>query len=309
MNANNKILNLKIGESDTIGRLDKCLADKLSKELSRSDIKRLIDQGNVSLNDLIVKPNHKIKLGDRITLILEEKAALEGLVEANIPLDIIFEDKYIIVVNKPAGLVVHPAAGHFSDTLVNALIFYCKNLSDLNGPMKLGIVHRLDKDTSGLLIIAKDNKTHRHLANQFKKHTIEKTYVAIVQGSVNYDEGIIDAPLSRNLFNRKKMSVSHASSRQAITRYKVLKRFANLTLLEVYPQTGRTHQIRVHMAHLGYPILGDSTYNKSKGIKGLISRQALHAEKIRFKHPHTAKMVEFKAKIPNDMQSVIKSMS
>ncbi|MBU1087797.1 MAG: RluA family pseudouridine synthase [Candidatus Omnitrophica bacterium] len=308
MNETNKILNLQIGLKDIIGRLDKWLADKLAKDLSRSDIKKLIEQGNINLNGLVVKPNHKIKPGDWITIILEEKPAAQGLVAANIPIDIIFEDKYIIVVNKPAGLVVHPAAGHFNDTLVNALSFYCKNLSDINGPMKLGIVHRLDKDTSGLLVIAKDNKTHRNLANQFKKHTIEKTYVTIVQGSVNYDEGVIDAPLSRNPFNRKKMSVSHASSRQAVTRYKVLKRFANLSLLEVYPQTGRTHQIRVHMAHLGYPILGDSTYNKAKGIKGLILRQALHAEKIRFKHPHTAKIVEFKAKIPDDIRAVINKL-
>ncbi|MFH1061598.1 MAG: RluA family pseudouridine synthase [Candidatus Omnitrophota bacterium] len=308
MNQQKTIIRFKIEPSDLVGRLDKWLADKLAKDLSRSDIKRLMEMGNISLNDLIVKPNHKVKVGDKITVTLEEKQDAQGLIAADIPIDIIFEDAYILVVNKPAGLVVHPAAGHFADTLVNALTFYCKNLSDLNGPLKLGIVHRLDKDTSGILIVAKDNKTHRHLASQFKKHTIDKTYIAIVQGSVNYDEGVIDVPLTRNPFNRKKMSVSHASSRQAVTGYKVIKRAADLTLLEVYPQTGRTHQIRVHLAHLGYPIIGDSTYNKAKGIKGLISRQALHAQTIRFKHPHTGKIVEFKAKIPEDMQTVIKML-
>ncbi len=309
MNKQNKILNIKIESNDTAGRLDKCLAVKMSKDLSRVDIKKLIALGNISLNGVIVKPNHKVNPGDKITIILEEKIVEKGLVASDIPIDVIFEDKYILIVNKPAGLVVHPAAGHFDDTLVNALSFYCKNLSDLNGPMKLGIVHRIDKDTSGLLVIAKDNKTHRDLASQFKKHTIEKTYVTIVQGSVNYDEGIIDEPLARNPFNRKKMSVSYVGSRQAVTRYRVIKRFDKLTLLEVYPQTGRTHQIRVHMSHLGYPILGDNTYNKSQGIKGLINRQALHAEKIRFKHPHSAKMVEFKAKMPYDMLCVLEKLN
>jgi len=308
MNNQNTILNIKIEANDIEGRLDKCLAVKMSKDLSRADIKKLISLGNVSLNGLIVKPNHKVKSGDKITIILEDKIAVKGLIATDIPIDIIFEDNYILVVNKPAGLVVHPAAGHVDDTLVNALSFYCKNLSDLNGPMKLGIVHRIDKDTSGLLVIAKDNKTHRDLASQFKKHTIEKTYIAIVQGNVNYDEGIIDEPLARSPFNRKKICVSHASSREAITRYRVIKRFEKLTLLEAYPQTGRTHQIRVHMTYLGYPILGDNTYNKSQGIKGLISRQALHAEKIRFKHPHSDKIVEFKVKMPNDMREVLKNL-
>jgi 23S rRNA pseudouridine1911/1915/1917 synthase len=302
-----KTLKFQVDKADQGLRLDKYLAIKLAKDASRADIKKLIEKGLVSLNKSTPKSNQKIKADDIILLKFETSQAQSNLVATKIPLDIIFEDEYLIAVNKPAGLVVHPAAGHYDDTLVNALAFYCHTLSDVNGPERLGIVHRLDKDTSGVIIIAKDNKTHRNLANQFKKHTIEKTYIAIVQGSVNYDEGLIDAPLARNPFNRKKMSINHASTRQAISRYKVLKRATKLTLVEVYPQTGRTHQIRVHMAHLGHPILGDNTYNQGQGLKGLIKRQALHAKIIKLKHPKTNKKIEFKAKIPKDMQAVIKN--
>jgi 23S rRNA pseudouridine1911/1915/1917 synthase len=301
-----KTVKFIVEKADQGSRLDKYLAVKLAEQSSRAEIKKLIEKGSVSLNQSVPKPKQKLKTGDSVIIKFEKTQSLSELSAVNIPLDIIFEDEYLIAVNKPAGLVVHPAAGHHDDTLVNALAFYCKELSDLNGPDRLGIVHRLDKDTSGVIIIAKDNKTHRNLANQFKKHTIEKTYLAIVQGSVNFDEGVIDAPLSRNPLNRKKMSINYAGTRQAVTGYRVLKRSDRLTLLEAYPRTGRTHQIRVHMANLGHPILGDNTYNQGKGLKGLISRQALHALSIRLKHPGNRQKIEFKAKIPKDIQAVIK---
>ena len=306
MSKSKKNMNITVEQIAGSQRLDKYLALKLDPELSRADVKKLIEQGCITINGCKVKPNTKVKPDDEINLSFEKKQDDSSLVPTRMKLDIVYEDDFLIVVNKPAGLVVHPAAGHRDDTLANALAFYTKNLSDVNGPERLGIVHRLDRDTSGIIVIAKDNKTHRNLSNQFKKHTLSKTYLAIVQGSINFDEGLIDMPLARNPFDRKKMSINGVNPREAVSKYKVLKRTDRLSLVEVYPQTGRTHQIRVHMAHLGHPILGDNVYNRGRGIKGLISRQALHAINIRLKHPNSGKIVEFNAKIPKDMQDVIK---
>jgi len=286
-------------------RIDKYLQDKLCSEFSRTLIKRNIQNGSILLNNKSVKPHQKIKTNDKISVIIQPESLPEDVAAVDIPLSIVFEDEYILVVNKQAGIVVHPAAGHFSDTLVNALLFHTKHLSDINGPSKLGIVHRLDRDTSGLVVVAKDNKTHRNLSDQFKTHTVKKVYIAFVAGVVEHDEGIIDAPLSRNPLNRKKMAVIHSSKRNALTRYRVIKRKTDFTIVEVYPLTGRTHQIRVHLAHIGHPLLADKTYGPLTTKKAYIQRQALHAKLLSFFHPQTNKIVEFEAPLPMDMARLL----
>ena len=286
-------------------RIDKFLVERLSPDFSRMDIKKIMQEEHVRVNGKIVKPHHLINENDLIEILINEKIKLPDTVPAvNMGLDIIFEDEYLIVVNKPAGMVVHPAAGHHDDTLVNGLLFHTKMLSDVNGPFKPGIVHRLDKDTSGVIVVAKDNKTHRFLAEQFRQHLVKKVYIAIVSGSVEYDEGIIEAPLSRSPFDRKKITVQYSSPRQAISYYRVLKRTGDFSIVEVHPKTGRTHQIRVHMAHLGHPLLGDTVYGK-KNSRELIQRQALHAKLLAFKHPLSGSLVEYAADIPEDMRRII----
>lgn len=256
------------------------------------------------LNDHAVKAHQKVRENDSIEIVVSTQDKQSEIPAVDIPLNIVFEDDFLCVVNKCAGMVVHPAAGHFEDTLVNALLFHTKCLSDINGLTKPGIVHRLDKDTSGLLVVAKDNKTHRFLAEQFKEHKVKKMYVAIVSGKVEYDEGIIDEPISRSPHDRKKMKISYVSSREALTRYRVLRRSEHASVLEVFPQTGRTHQIRVHMAYLGHPILGDRQYGKNQS-KYPIKRQALHAKMLGFIHPESKRYVEFVAEVPLDMQNII----
>ena len=221
-----------------------------------------------------------------------------------------------MVINKPAGIVVHPALGHFSDTLVNALIAYRQKLSSVNGLARPGIVHRLDKDTSGILVVAKDNKTHINLAKQFKQHTIKRVYIGVVAGRMEYDEGIIDAPISRSPFNRKKMAVLSSFSRGATTQYRVIKRSEKISVLEIYPQTGRTHQIRVHLASIGHHVFGDPDYGgREKRLKGFspevriqsaaylkrVTRQALHASRLVFDHPVTVKRLSYEAQLPPDL--------
>jgi len=223
-----------------------------------------------------------------------EKSKLEA---ENIPLDIIYEDKDILVINKPRGLTVHPGAGNRSGTLVNALLHHCRDLSGIGGVERPGIVHRLDKDTSGILLVAKNDKAHQVLSAQFKDRTIQKTYLAIVKGNPKKDEGTIAEPIGRHPVNRKKMAVSH-KGREAVTHYKVLKRFKEYSLVELKPKTGRTHQLRVHLAHIGHSILGDPVYGKGNA-------QLLHAYKIKFTHPRTEKELEFEAKLPDDMLKLI----
>ena len=296
-------LNFKITSAEAQQRIDKFLVIRLKHDFSRTDIKRFIDQGSVCLNGREVKAHHKVKENDSVEIVVWSQDKQINIPAVDIPLDIIYEDEFLFIVNKCAGMVVHPAAGHYQDTLVNALLFHAKCLSDINGMTKPGIVHRLDKDTSGLMVVAKDNKTHRFLAEQFKGREVKKMYAAIVSGSVEYDEGIIDEPISRSPFDRKKMKISYAASREAVTRYRVISRSKDASVLEVFPQTGRTHQIRVHMAHLGHPILGDKQYGKNQS-KYPIKRQALHAKMLGFTHPKTLKFAEFSCELPKDMQSI-----
>ncbi|MBE3036483.1 MAG: RluA family pseudouridine synthase [Candidatus Atribacteria bacterium] len=271
---------------------------------SRSQIRNLIVQGQIRVNSTPVKPSYILKNGDRINIALPEQKELQIKAEA-IPLDIIYEDEYLVVVNKPANMIVHPAGKICSGTLVNALLYHCQDsLSGIGGVIRPGIVHRLDKDTSGLIVSAKNDFAHLDLSRQIKDHQVTKKYLALVHGNMKDDSGIIDAPIGRSLKNRKKMAVTEGKSREAITQFQVLKRFSGYTLVEAVLRTGRTHQLRVHLAFIGHPIVGDQLYGQRK--QGLnINRQALHSHILGFVHPSSKKYMEFSAPLPQDMQELI----
>jgi len=271
---------------------------------SRSQIRNLIAQGKIRVNNNPVKPSYILKNGDVIDLVLPENKELEIKAEA-IPLDIIYEDEYLVVVNKPADMIVHPAGKIRSGTLVNALLYHCQDsLSGIGGVIRPGIVHRLDKNTSGLMVVAKNDFAHLDLSKRIKEHQVTKKYLALVHGSLRDDSGIIDAPIGRSLKNRKKMAVTEGKSREAITHFKVLKRFSGYTLVEATLRTGRTHQIRVHLAFIGYPIVGDQLYgHRRQGLN--IHRQALHSYVLGFVHPASKEYMEFSAPLPQDMQELI----
>lgn len=289
----------QIGEREPSVRLDQYLVCVFHKPVSRSHIKRLIDDGNVLVNGAKVKVHHKVKPGEKIEVVLEELPIL-GLAPEDIALGIIYEDEDIIVVNKPPGMATHPGPGVSSGTLVNALLYHCRNLSTVN-EARPGIVHRLDKDTSGVMVVAKNNSSHAELAKQFKERTVKKKYIALVKGVVELDEAIVDLPIGRHPVLRQKMAVRYDSQKKAVTEYKVLKRFKDFTMVELNLKTGRTHQIRVHLAYLGHPVLGDEKY----GAKGKFSRHALHSYVLSFRHPRTGKVLEFKADLPDDMKNMI----
>jgi 23S rRNA pseudouridine1911/1915/1917 synthase len=283
-------------------RLDVFLRETESG-LSRTQIKELILAGAVSVNGAKPKPHQRLKDGDSLSWRLPAPAP-SGLSPENIPLKIFFEDDDILVLDKPPGIVVHPGAGHETGTLVHALLFHTERLSSVS-PQRPGIVHRLDKDTSGVMVVAKDNPAHLHLAKQFRKHAIERRYIAFVEGEVDFDEGVIDVPLKRHVLDRKKISVSFSQeAKQAFTHYRVLKRYGSFCALELRPQTGRTHQLRVHLAYLGHPILGDATYGKQKSF----ARLALHALELGFIHPRTGKMMRFISPLPKEMTDAAKGL-
>lgn len=271
---------------------------------SRSQIRNLIIQDKIRVNNNPVKPSYILKNGDVINLTLPENKELKIKAEA-IPIDIIYEDEYLVVVNKPADMIVHPAGKILSGTLVNALLYHCQGtLSGIGGVIRPGIVHRLDKNTSGLMVVAKNDLAHLDLSRQIKDHQVTKKYITLVHGNMRDDSGIIDAPIGRSLNNRKKMAVTEGKSREAITHFKVLKRFSGYTLVEVTLRTGRTHQIRVHLAFIGYPIVGDQLYgHKRQGIS--INRQALHSYVLGFVHPVSKKYMEFSTPLPKDIQELI----
>lgn len=281
------------------GRIDKQLGHHF-KQFSRSQIQRWIEDGHVKVNDQPVKPKYKLAVGDVVTIEPEKPKKID-LVPENVPLDIVYEDDDVIVVNKPQGMVVHPAPGHPDHTLVNALLYHSP-LSTINGEFRPGIVHRIDKDTSGLLMVAKNDMAHRSLAAQLKAKTNEREYVALVHGVIKEDQGTIDAPLGRSPKDRKKQAVV-ADGRHAVTHFKVLKRYQHYTLVSCRLETGRTHQIRVHMKYIGHPLAGDPLYGPRKTLPG--NGQYLHARLLGFKHPRTGKQLTFTAPLPSYFQKML----
>lgn len=283
--------------SEYVGqRIDSFLASQ-SADLSRSAISKMIDKDLVLVNDKQISKSYKLNDNDVIELTLEDPVELDVKAQ-DIPLDIVYEDEHLLVVNKPKGMVVHPAPGNYADTLVNALMHHCKDsLSGINGVLRPGIIHRIDKDTSGLLIVAKNDIAHNHLAQQIRDHSFTREYVTIVYGNIKDDNGTVDAPIGRHPVERKRMCVTDKNSKNAITHYEVLQRFGDFTMLRCKLETGRTHQIRVHMAYIGHPVAGDEVYGPKKVIK-LLNGQCLHAQKIGFIHPVSDKYLEFCSDIP-----------
>ncbi len=292
-------------EEDMKGsRIDAALAMSV-QSLSRSAIQKLIAEGCVSLNGQVcTEKKRKVNTGDIIEILVPEPEELDVTAE-DIPLDIVYEDDDVLVVNKPKGMVVHPAAGNYTGTLVNAIMYHCKGrLSSINGVIRPGIVHRIDKDTSGLLMIAKTDEAHRCLAKQLAEHTIKRSYQAIVYNNFTEDEGVVDAPIGRDPSNRLRQAVTYSNSKEAYTTYRVLERFGRFTLIEAVLKTGRTHQIRVHMAYIKHPLLGDTVYGPSKPLYGA-QGQMLHARTLGFIHPSTGEYMEFDSKLPDEFQKIL----
>ncbi len=303
-----------VSNADAGMRVDTYLSHRVFK-LTRSQIKKLVQEGLILLNQLPSKPATRLRKGDVITGSIPPPRRLD-LIPQDIPLDILYEDSWIIVINKPAGMVVHPGAGIDSGTLVNALLFHCRDLCQINGVIRPGIVHRLDKNTSGVMVAAKNAAAHHHLSTQFRARQIGKRYIALVHGEMRDSEGIIEFPLGRHPKERKRISIHTRKGWSAITQWKVIERFKGFSLLEVIPKTGRTHQIRVHLSSRGHPIVGDPEYRRGKWIEGIrdpgtrdrimaLKRQALHSERLVFVHPRSGEFMEFIAPLPDDMAAII----
>lgn len=277
-------------------RIDKFISSQ-TERFSRSAIAKMIDEGAVCVNGNPISKNYKCRENDRITLVVPQAKPLEAMPQ-NIPLDIVYEDKDLLVVNKPKGMVVHPAAGNYEGTLVNALLYHCgDSLSGINGVIRPGIVHRIDKDTSGLLIVAKNDMAHISLAKQIKEHSFHRAYECVVHGNILEDTGTVNQPIGRHPKDRKKMAVTYKNSKNAVTHYEVLNRLGKFTHVRCTLETGRTHQIRVHMAYIGHPVAGDEVYGPKKVQKGL-NGQCLHAKHIGFVHPRTGQWLEFESALP-----------
>jgi 23S rRNA pseudouridine1911/1915/1917 synthase len=313
-----ELVEVKATTQDKSKRLDLFLAGK-ELNLSRSRIQKLIEEGKITVDDKKVKSHYKIKGDEKILVEIPPPERL-SLEPQDIPLDIVYEDKDLLVVNKPAGMVVHPAGGNYKDTLVNALLFHCKDLSGINGVLRPGIVHRLDKNTSGLLVVAKNDFAHTNLAGQLKDRTLTREYAAFCWGNLPKEKGVVETLIGRSTGDRKMMTVVKQKGREAITEYEVLERFPLGDYLKIKLKTGRTHQIRVHFLYLNHPIMGDPEYGGRKKHLGmikeslkalanqvlkLIDRQALHAKKIGFVHPRTKKYLEFESELPEDMKRLL----
>ncbi|KEO82040.1 RluA family pseudouridine synthase [Tumebacillus flagellatus] len=298
-------LSWTVEEEQAGERVDKFLAERIP-DVSRSQVQDLIDQEHVLVQDRKTKSNYKLKTGDVVSVTLPEPE-VASIEPEDIPLDVRYEDSDVIVVNKPRGMVVHPAAGHYSGTLVNALMFHCKDLSGINGEVRPGIVHRIDKDTSGLLMAAKNDVAHRHLAEQLKEHTVTRKYVAVVHGVIQHDLGTVDAPIGRHPVHRQQQAVLREGGREAITHFQVLERLPKHTVVELKLETGRTHQIRVHMDFIGHPLVGDPKYGNQKRNRfgDIIEGQALHAQVLGFVHPRTGDYLEFSTDLPEELQNLI----
>ena len=288
-------------------RIDKYLSDELA-DVSRSRIQKLLDEGMITVNNNKVKSNYKVAADDIINVHIPELVVPE-IVPEDISLDIVYEDDDIIVINKPKGMVVHPAAGHYSGTLVNALMYHCRdNLSGINGVLRPGIVHRIDMNTTGVIVACKNDYAHNFIAQQLSVHSITRKYYAIVHNQFNNTEGVVDAPIGRNPSDRKKMAVDKKNGKRAVTHYRVLEQFGKFSYIECQLETGRTHQIRVHMASIGHPLLGDDVYGSGKSPFNLCG-QTLHAGVLGFIHPTTKEYVEYSADLPEYFQKVISRLS
>ena len=296
----NKVI---VNEADSNQRLDKFLSTHYST-YSRTHITKLIEEGNCLVNNKIAKASLKLKTNDIIELNIPEAKELE-ISKEDIPLDIVYEDEDILIINKPQGMVVHPANGHYEHTLVNAILHHCQDLSGINGVMRPGIVHRIDKDTSGLICVAKNDKAHLSLAEQLKDHTMARTYIALVKGVIPENSGEINLPIGRDPHNRQKMAVTRSNSKEAITYFKVLKRFTDHTLVECHLKTGRTHQIRVHLSYIGYPVEGDPLYSGKKYDTLYKNGQLLVAVGLKLIHPSSNQEMEFKIDLPDYFKEVI----
>lgn len=299
-------MNIKINEENVGKRIDSFIP-LVKKEISRSMVQKLIEQRNIKVNGKDTKHSYKLKLNDEIEITIPQAKEID-LKAQDIPLNVIYEDNDIIVINKPKGMVVHPANGNPDGTLVNAVMNLCKDsLSGIGGEIRPGIVHRLDKDTSGAIIVAKNDKAHIALSEQLKNHEVKKTYIALVRGIIKENEATINMPIARSKKDRKKMDVDK-DGKEAITHFKVLGKYKNkYTLLQINLETGRTHQIRVHLSHIGYPIIGDEVYSNGKN-EWNVSGQCLHAWKLEFKHPITGKEISLEAEIPEYFKKIIKEL-
>lgn len=301
-------MNFVVDKDNVSKRLDIYLSENI-EDVTRSYIKILIDDNKVLVNNKSQKSGYKIKLNDSIDVTFEEKKN-EDIIAQDIPLEILYEDDDIIIVNKPKGMVVHPANGNYTGTMVNSLMLsHQGKLSSINGVIRPGIVHRIDKDTSGILVVAKNDNAHKKLAAQFKVHSIKRKYIALVKGIIKEDSLTIDMPIGRSIKDRKKMAVTNKNSRSAVTHIAILKRFysSNVTLVEAQLETGRTHQIRVHMAYIHHPLVGDEIYGK-KDNKFKVQGQMLHAKYLGFVHPSTGKFVEFEKDVPEYFKEILKSL-
>ncbi|PGZ94804.1 RluA family pseudouridine synthase [Bacillus sp. AFS029533] len=293
-----------VQEDQHLERIDTFIATQ-NDEWSRSQVQTWLKEDFVLVNGEKIKRNYKVKQGDEISVSVPDPKPLEVIAE-NIPLDVYYEDADVIVVNKPRGMVVHPALGHETGTLVNALMYHCKDLSGINGVLRPGIVHRIDKDTSGLLMVAKNDVAHEKLADQLRQKTSVRKYIAIVHGVIPHEEGTIDAPIGRDKSDRQSMTVTEDNSKEAVTHFRVLERFEEFTLVECQLETGRTHQIRVHMKYIGYPLAGDPKYGPRKTLD--IDGQALHAAVLGFNHPRTNEYLEFSSPIPEVLENIIEQL-